>query len=323
MPSGFAASKLPRCRPPVHAAEDAARAALAWSEPQADPSTQRTCAVVGSADILRAALRPRGTEIDRHSLVIRLNNAPTVGWEAAVGRRTSLRVVNHVPLEKWIKLAKNKSALARTADGDEYHSLLCSAEAAPLGCVISQMHATSTIRATLATYQRLYASHRLTLASNPVTQWSLACNQELRGSSPSGGLLAVLLALAACDGPISLYGFWPFCCRGRTSTGGALDYKYHQGNRTRFVCCSRGRERMEAEFAFYELLAKRKFVNLVTDGADTSVGRSRGSTSSSNAGGGVGAAGGGGRTMSGSRSGGGRGHAPPWSRSADAKALET
>ena len=266
------AGHLPRCQPPANAAQDAARAALKWSASQAGPSL-RTCAVVGSADILRSALQPRGAEIDGHSLVIRLNNAPTVGWEAAVGSRTSLRVVNHVPLEKWIKLAKNKSALIRTADDDEYHSLVCSPDAAPLGCVITRMHATSTIRATIAAYQKLYASHRLSLASNPMHQWSLACNQELQGTSPSGGLLAVLLALATCDGPISLYGFWPFCCRGRTSTGGTLNYKYHQGNRTRFVCCSRGRERMEAEFAFYELLAKRKFVNLITDGAELRTGR--------------------------------------------------
>ena len=48
----------------------------------------------------------------------------------------------------------------------------------------------------------------------------------------------------------------------RTST--ELNYKYFQGNRTRFVCCSRGRERMEVEYAFYEVLARRGLLVLVT-----------------------------------------------------------
>ena len=75
-----------------------------------------SCAVVGSSDLLR--LSPRGQEIDSHKLVWRLNNAPTAGWEFAVGRRTSLRVVNHVPIEKWVLLATNRSALRKTKDGD-------------------------------------------------------------------------------------------------------------------------------------------------------------------------------------------------------------
>ena len=231
-----------------------------------------SCAVVGSSDVLR--VDPRGAEIDAHKIVIRLNNAPTKGWEAAVGRRTSVRVVNHVPLEKWIKLATNRSALDHTRDGAEYRALLCASDAAPLGCFISRMHAPAIAR-TMATYHSLYPSHRLDLASDALHRWSLMCNQELRGTSPSGGLLAVLLALSVCDAPISLYGFWPFCCQRRTSSGAAalvpqaghtkdgLNYKYFQGNQTRFVCCSRGRERMEVEYGFYEALHRRGILRLV------------------------------------------------------------
>ena len=32
------------------------------------------------------------------------------------GAERAWRVVNHVPLEKWVRLARNRSALDRTAD---------------------------------------------------------------------------------------------------------------------------------------------------------------------------------------------------------------
>ena len=56
--------------------------------------TQRfgTCAVVGSSGVL---LRDRfGAEIDAHDVVLRFNNAPTAGFEAIVGSRTTLRLLN-------------------------------------------------------------------------------------------------------------------------------------------------------------------------------------------------------------------------------------
>ena len=220
---------------------------------------QKRCAVVGSADVLR--LDPRGAEIDAHDLVWRLNNAPTKGWEKAVGARTSLRVVNHVPIEKWLRLARNRSSLDRTKDGNEYHELLCAPERAPLGCIVSRMHATASIRGSLAAYHQLYANHHVSLTSDALHQWGVRCNHELHGSSPSGGLYAVLLALATCASPVSLYGFWPFCCR-RKAGQPALNYKYFQGNRTRFVCCSNGREKMELEYLLYQRLARRGLVRL-------------------------------------------------------------
>ena len=30
--------------------------------------------------------------------------------------RTTFRIVNHVPIEKWLRLARNRSALVRTAE---------------------------------------------------------------------------------------------------------------------------------------------------------------------------------------------------------------
>lgn len=256
-------SALPRCRPPRGLLEDV-RHAGDWIKSRV--ASTRQCAIVGSSDMLR--LDPRGAEIDKHGLVVRLNNAPTRGWEEHVGNRTSIRLINHVPIEKWVKLASNPAALASTADGDEYEDRLCAPASTSLGCIVSRMHASSTaFDRTLATYRQHYASHTIRVVSRSLHSWALQCNKEIGGTSPSGGLFAVLLALATCDAPVTLYGFWPFCCRGRHRAAAAfsadLNYKYHQGNRTRFVCCSPGRERMEAEFALYEALARHGVVKLV------------------------------------------------------------
>ena len=50
------------------------------------------CAIVGSSGALLAS--ERGAEIDAHDLVMRFNNAPTHGFEAYVGRKTTHRVSN-------------------------------------------------------------------------------------------------------------------------------------------------------------------------------------------------------------------------------------
>ncbi|XP_056303082.1 alpha-N-acetyl-neuraminyl-2,3-beta-galactosyl-1,3-N-acetyl-galactosaminide alpha-2,6-sialyltransferase [Danio aesculapii] len=56
------------------------------------------CAVVSSSGQMLGG--GRGPEIDQQDCVIRMNVAPTAGYEADVGNRTSLRVVSHtsVPL---------------------------------------------------------------------------------------------------------------------------------------------------------------------------------------------------------------------------------
>lgn len=170
-----------------------------------------SCAVVGSADVLRLA--PHGADIDNHTFVWRLNNAPTRGWETAVGTRTSIRIVNHVPIEKWILRATNRSALAATKDSFEHEHLLCDADAVEHGCLVSLQGAKRAFEAsTFKQFQRLYPSHKVATLSRAMQAYGTHCNRELHGTAPSTGLLAVLLAVNICNS-VSLYGFWPFCCQ--------------------------------------------------------------------------------------------------------------
>lgn len=73
------------------------------------------CALVSSSgQMLGAGL---GEEIDKVGCVIRMNNAPTQGYEKDVGNRTSIRVVSHtsVPL-----LVKNESYYFNQSAGTIY-----------------------------------------------------------------------------------------------------------------------------------------------------------------------------------------------------------
>lgn len=61
----------------------------------------RTCALVTSSGQLTGS--KRGEEIDRSECVIRMNDAPSIGYQQDVGRRTSLRVVAHSSLQRVLR----------------------------------------------------------------------------------------------------------------------------------------------------------------------------------------------------------------------------
>ncbi|XP_022065820.1 alpha-N-acetylgalactosaminide alpha-2,6-sialyltransferase 5-like isoform X2 [Acanthochromis polyacanthus] len=60
-----------------------------------------TCALVTSSGQLTGS--KKGEEIDRSECVIRMNDAPSVGYQRDVGRRTSLRVVAHSSLQRVLR----------------------------------------------------------------------------------------------------------------------------------------------------------------------------------------------------------------------------
>ena len=209
-------------------------------------------------------LVPSGKDIDAHQLVWRVNNAPTHGWEAAVGSRTSMRIVNHVPIEKWLHLFANRTTSVSIDDSSDYQEPLCAPIHSEHGCMVSTLGAGASFKdTTLRSYHRSFPNHAIAQLSGALIRFGMRCTAELGGSTPSTGLLTVLLALAVCGAPVSLYGFWPFCCHAHRGWP-RMNYKYSHGNRTRWVCCSRGREKMELEYSFYEALAASGLVRLVT-----------------------------------------------------------
>ncbi|XP_054645078.1 alpha-N-acetylgalactosaminide alpha-2,6-sialyltransferase 5b [Dunckerocampus dactyliophorus] len=61
----------------------------------------KTCALITSSGQLGGG--KRGKEIDHSECVIRMNDAPSIGYEQDVGQRTSLRVVAHSSLQRVLQ----------------------------------------------------------------------------------------------------------------------------------------------------------------------------------------------------------------------------
>ncbi|CAM4717765.1 unnamed protein product [Leuciscus chuanchicus] len=61
----------------------------------------RSCALVISSGHMTGS--NRGEEIDRKECVIRMNDAPTKGYQSDVGQRTSLRVVAHSSMQRVLR----------------------------------------------------------------------------------------------------------------------------------------------------------------------------------------------------------------------------
>lgn len=61
----------------------------------------KTCALVSSSGHLTGS--ERGKEIDQSECVIRMNDAPSIGYQSDVGQRTTLRIIAHSSLARVLK----------------------------------------------------------------------------------------------------------------------------------------------------------------------------------------------------------------------------
>ena len=213
------------------------------------------CAVVGSSDVLRIV--PMGREIDSHSTIWRVNNAPTVRFEDVAGSRTDVRLVNHVMLNHWAGVLKERDQGRGANQHHQFDRSLCIGRR----CFLTDVDGTSKRR--LANLTR--AQPELTMTPLPFQASALASRcLGARSAKTSLGYATVLIALASCAGPVHLFGFMPHCCPPVNARFGwpPLNYKYFHTNSTAFICCSSGRERMDLEFNHYAELARAGRVRL-------------------------------------------------------------
>ena len=140
-----------------------------------------TCAVVGSSGSLLE--RRLGLEIEAHTAVFRANDAPTQGYEAHVGRKTTLRVQNIA----YCGFRERSTELTiHYTDNRRAH----------VGTVCTEPHIKRISPRMLAYSKTYWAKVR---PPGPV-------DPTLGKAKLSGGFYAVMLALHLC-GSVDVYGF--------------------------------------------------------------------------------------------------------------------
>lgn len=162
----------------------------------------RSCALVGSSGGL---LRERyGAEIDAHDLVLRFNDAPTRGFEAVVGQKATLRMLNSQAMADVLsRCATPGSCVPNPGCCPPEPLLLNSGYPRIAACMQSVCG-----RGLYAPYQAVASlDHGFVAAAN----------------TSMSGVLGMALLLSACAGVIDVYGL---------SVGrDARDAPYHYYNR--------------------------------------------------------------------------------------------
>ncbi|KAA8584410.1 alpha-N-acetyl-neuraminyl-2,3-beta-galactosyl-1,3-N-acetyl-galactosaminide alpha-2,6-sialyltransferase [Etheostoma spectabile] len=181
------------------------------------------CALVSSSgQMLGAGL---GEEIDKVGCVIRMNNAPTQGFEKDVGNRTSIRVVSHtsVPL-----LVKNESYYFQQSAGTTY--VFWGPERK------MRQDGTGYTFNTLLKIAKKYANVRIYTVTREKIQYcdgvfqnETGKNRMKTGAFLSTGFFTMILAIDMCDS-IHVYGMidYNYCSRANHSV---VPYHYYERNR--------------------------------------------------------------------------------------------
>ncbi|KAJ7403049.1 CMP-N-acetylneuraminate-beta-galactosamide-alpha-2,3-sialyltransferase 1 [Pitangus sulphuratus] len=182
--------------------------------------TCRRCAVVGNSGNLRQS--QYGQEIDSHDFVLRMNRAPTAGYESDVGSKTTHHFVYP---ESYKELAANVSMI------------LIPFKTLDLRWVVTAL-TTGTINFTYVPVPRkIKVKKEKILVYNPAFMKYIYENWlEHHGRYPSTGLLSLIFALHVCD-EVSVYGFgadskghWHHYWENNTSGGAFRKTGVHDGD---------------------------------------------------------------------------------------------
>ncbi|XP_029504431.1 alpha-N-acetyl-neuraminyl-2,3-beta-galactosyl-1,3-N-acetyl-galactosaminide alpha-2,6-sialyltransferase [Oncorhynchus nerka] len=183
----------------------------------------RQCALVSSSGQMQgASLRE---EIDQMGCVIRMNNAPTLGYERDVGSRTSLRVVSHtsVPL-----LIKNESYYFRHSADTTYvfwgpeRNMRQDGKGRVFNALMKMATKYPQVKIYMVTREKIQYC-------DSVFQNETGKNRMNSGAFLSTGFFTMILAMDMCDS-IHVYGMIDdnFCSRADHSVA---PYHYYEGSR--------------------------------------------------------------------------------------------
>ncbi|XP_022074965.1 alpha-N-acetyl-neuraminyl-2,3-beta-galactosyl-1,3-N-acetyl-galactosaminide alpha-2,6-sialyltransferase [Acanthochromis polyacanthus] len=181
------------------------------------------CALVSSSGQMLGAAA--GEEIDRIGCVIRMNNAPTRGFEEDIGSRTSVRVVSHtsVPL-----LVKNERYYFQESADTVY--IFWGPERNMRQDGKGRIYNVLLKMATTYPHARIYAVTRDKVQyCDSVFQNETGKNRMKTGAFLSTGFFTMILALEMCD-TIHVYGMIDdnYCSRANHSV---VPYHYYEQNR--------------------------------------------------------------------------------------------
>jgi len=215
-----------------------------------------TCAVVGNSGILIGS--GRGTQIDAHDFIIRLNNAPVAGFAPDVGARTSLTLTHSFMLQdcaapsavvttsgcgchpygRAVPLAMYVSNPAHLL-----YVLVCNATATP-AAPFRLLLTDARLDALCASIAKYYSLRRFVAATGePASSWT----RRRDGKEPyfhySSGLQAVVLALGVCD-KVSMFGF---------GKAAGVKHHYHSNHQSKETEV----HDLDAEYQFYGDLQAR------------------------------------------------------------------
>uniref|UniRef100_A0A3P8S5P5 Alpha-N-acetylgalactosaminide alpha-2,6-sialyltransferase 6 n=1 Tax=Amphiprion percula TaxID=161767 RepID=A0A3P8S5P5_AMPPE len=180
----------------------------------------RTCALVTSSGQLTGSRK--GEQIDRCECVIRMNDAPSVGYQRDVGRRTSLRVVAHSSLQRVLRSRQEllnasqdtvfifwgpSSCMKRDGKGHVYNNLR----------LLNQL---------LPRLQVYIISRFKMLKFDELFKKETGIDRKSSNSWLSTGWFTMAIALELCD-RINVYGMVPpdFC---RSSSHPTKPYHYYE-----------------------------------------------------------------------------------------------
>ncbi|KAL4629916.1 CMP-N-acetylneuraminate-beta-galactosamide-alpha-2,3-sialyltransferase 1-like [Arapaima gigas] len=154
------------------------------------PLRCRTCAVVGNSGNLKGS--NYGTRIDSNDFIIRMNEAPTLGFENDVGERTT----HHLMYPESARHLEHNASL-----------ILIPFKTLDLQWIISAF-TTGTIKQTyMPVLTRITANKDKVIIYNPTFLKYVYDNWlENHGRYPSTGFLAIMFAIHICD-QVSVFGF--------------------------------------------------------------------------------------------------------------------